>query len=42
DTRTRETDTSGDTLQRRIEADGHVVAARALVRDDKAAIRAEV
>lgn len=42
DTRTPETDTSGDTLHKRIEADGHVVAARALVRDDKAAIRAEV
>jgi molybdenum cofactor biosynthesis protein B len=40
DTRTRETDSSGDTLQKRIEADGHVVVARSLVRDDKAAIRA--
>lgn len=42
DTRTRETDTSGDTLQKRIEADGHAVVARALVRDDRAAIRAAV
>jgi molybdenum cofactor biosynthesis protein B len=42
DTRTRETDTSGDTLQKRIEADGHRVAARGLVRDDVALIRAEV
>ncbi len=40
DTRTRETDSSGDTLQKRIEADGHVVVARSLVRDDSAAIRA--
>ncbi len=42
DTRTRETDKSGDTLQQRIEADGHIVAARALVRDDVGLIRAQV
>ncbi len=34
DTRTRETDSSGDTLQGRIEAAGHVVAARQIVKDD--------
>lgn len=39
DTRTRDTDKSGDTLQQRIEADGHVVAARDLVRDDQRLIR---
>ena len=42
DTRTRETDKSGDTLQQRIEADGHAVAARAIVRDDQSLIRARV
>jgi molybdenum cofactor biosynthesis protein B len=42
DTRSRETDTSGDTLQKRLEADGHSLAARALVRDDRALIRAQV
>ena len=42
DTRTRENDTSGDALQKRIEADGHVVAARTLVRDDPATIRKAV
>ena len=34
DTRTAENDTSGDTLARRIEEAGHVLAARALLRDD--------
>ena len=34
DTRIPETDTSGDTLAARIEAAGHRVAARRIVRDD--------
>lgn len=42
DTRTSANDTSGDLLQQRIEAAGHAVAARALVRDDKEKIRAVV
>jgi len=42
DTRSLETDTSGQLLQGLIEADGHVCAARALVRDDRQAIRAAV
>ena len=39
DTRTRATDTSGGVLVQRIEAAGHKVAARELVRDDIEAIR---
>ncbi len=39
DTRTRATDTSGDVLAQRIEAAGHTLAARDLVRDDIEAIR---
>jgi molybdenum cofactor biosynthesis protein B len=42
DTRTLETDTSGATLAGRIAAAGHILAARALVRDDKAAIAGQV
>jgi molybdenum cofactor biosynthesis protein B len=42
DTRTLETDTSGATLQKRLEAAGHVLADRALLRDEKEAIRALV
>lgn len=42
DTRTRETDTSGDALAGRIEAAGHHVAAREIVRDDKDHIRTVV
>jgi molybdenum cofactor biosynthesis protein B len=42
DTRTPETDRSGDTLVARIEAAGHRLAARAMVADDVAAIRAQV
>jgi molybdenum cofactor biosynthesis protein B len=42
DTRTAENDTSGDTLANRITAAGHVLAGRALVRDDVAAIRRTV
>ena len=38
DSRTEADDTSGDTLAARITAAGHVVAARAIVRDDVAAI----
>ena len=40
DTRTPETDTSGDTLVARIEAAGHRVAARRIVRDDADVIEA--
>ncbi|MFT3998343.1 MAG: molybdopterin-binding protein, partial [Asticcacaulis sp.] len=39
DSRTRDNDTSGDVLARRIEAAGHHLAAREIVRDDKAQIR---
>ncbi len=42
DTRTPDTDTSGDTLACRLEADGHVLADRDLLRDDAAQIRARV
>ena len=42
DSRTRETDTSGDALDKRITAAGHHVAAREIVRDDKAHIQAVV
>ena len=42
DTRTLETDTSGATLVQRIEAAGHVVTARIIVRDDVSAIRSTV
>ncbi len=42
DTRTPETDTSGDTLVRMIEEAGHVVVDRAIVADDVAALRAKV
>ena len=42
DTRTPETDTSGGLLVERLTAAGHRLAARALVRDDVAAIRAQV
>lgn len=42
DTRTSANDTSGDLLQQRIEAAGHSVAARDLVRDDVEKIRATV
>lgn len=39
DSRTREDDKSGDTLQERIIAAGHRLAGRAIVRDDAGAIR---
>ena len=42
DTRTLETDKSGDTLVERIARDGHVLADRAIVTDDVAGIRAQV
>ncbi len=42
DTRTLETDRSGDTLIDRITQTGHQVVARAIVPDDKAAIEAQL
>ena len=42
DSRTLETDTSGQTLVDRAEAAGHNLAARAIVTDDQAKIRAQV
>jgi molybdenum cofactor biosynthesis protein B len=42
DTRDEESDTSGAVLAERIEAAGHILAGRALVRDDVEQIRAQV
>ncbi|GLR68530.1 molybdenum cofactor biosynthesis protein B [Acidocella aquatica] len=42
DTRNAENDTSGDTLAARIAAAGHVVAARAIIRDEADAIEARL
>ncbi|PYE46429.1 molybdenum cofactor biosynthesis protein B [Rhizobium sp. PP-F2F-G20b] len=42
DTRTPETDTSGDTLVARLTEAGHVLAARGIVPDDRAAIAGQV
>lgn len=42
DTRTPETDTSGDTLAQRIDRAGHRLAARAIVPDDRERILAQV
>jgi molybdenum cofactor biosynthesis protein B len=42
DTRTLETDTSGEALKNRLEAAGHALADRKLLRDDADAIRAQV
>ena len=42
DTRTRENDTSGDTLVERLTAAGHVLADRALLRDDVEQVRAQL
>jgi molybdenum cofactor biosynthesis protein B len=42
DTRTLETDKSGDTLVERLTGAGHVLAARAIVTDDISLIRAQV
>ena len=42
DTRDEESDSSGDLLAGRVTGAGHVLAGRALVRDDRTAIRAKV
>lgn len=42
DSRTLETDTSGDILAGRVESSGHVLADRVLLRDDRAAIQQQV
>ena len=42
DTRTAAADKSGDTLVHRLEGSGHVMAARAIVKDDQAAIVAQL
>jgi len=42
DTRTPQTDTSGDLLAERIDAAGHKLGGRVIVKDDKAAITAQV
>lgn len=42
DTRTPETDKSGDTLAERITAAGHILVERAIVKDDTTLIRARV
>ena len=42
DTRTRANDTSGDLIQERLEAAGHKVAARAVLKDDIEALRTQV
>ena len=42
DTRALENDTSGAVLAGRVEGEGHVLAGRSLVKDEVAAIRAEV
>jgi len=42
DTRTRETDTSGDILQSRIEEAGHHIAGREIVRDTIESVRAQM
>ena len=42
DTRTRENDTSGDTLARRVTDAGHVLADRVIVKDDIPTIRAQL
>jgi molybdenum cofactor biosynthesis protein B len=42
DTRDEESDTSGDLLAGRVTGAGHALAGRALVRDDRTAIRAKV
>ena len=42
DTRTEKDDTSGSTLVDRLTNEGHVLAARAILRDDRAAIREQV
>ena len=42
DTRTAANDTSGDTLETRIKEAGHIVAARFIVKDDRAQIAAQL
>lgn len=42
DTRTLETDSSGEILVDRLESRGHVLAARALVKDDIEAVQAQI
>jgi molybdenum cofactor biosynthesis protein B len=42
DTRALETDTSGALLANRLQADGHILAGRSVVKDDVGQIRAEV
>mgnify|MGYP001553066662 FL=1 len=42
DTRDASNDTSGDTLAKRIEEAGHILAARTLLRDDATQIRAQL
>jgi molybdenum cofactor biosynthesis protein B len=42
DTRVSTNDTSGDTLAARVEAAGHILAARAIIRDDVGAIEAQL
>ena len=42
DTRTRENDTSGDLIQERLDATGHKIAARVILKDDIEALRAQV
>ncbi len=42
DTRTPETDTSGDTLRHRLEEAGHTLAGRRIVKDDRNQVRAAV
>ena len=42
DTRDEESDTSGETLAGRVKDSGHTLAARAIVRDDVAAIRSQI
>src|ERR1700743_1399500 len=42
DTRTRENDTSGDILVQRLTDAGHVLADRAIVKDETATIRAQL
>lgn len=42
DTRTRETDTSGDTLVERLTTAGHALAARAIIKDDVGLIAAKL
>ena len=42
DTRDASNDTSGDTLAERVEAAGHVLAARTIIRDEASAIEAQL